>query len=197
MLFFAGCASIVSGTHQNVSFDSTPTGADIVIDNKVVGRTPATVNLKRKNDEVVTFVKEGYKNYTVSMSNFYSYNPMVLGDFILGGPFGTTTDVTDGAIYRYDPTHHEVILVKEGTNPTEAAPIMPVGDKIRSFVIVSYRQIIEDLQKGHGEYLSSLLDELKTPTDQREEMIKRIKGLSEAYPDIPVFADHVVELAPH
>ncbi len=129
------------------------------------------------------------------MSKYYSYNPLVLGDFILGGPFGTTTDVTDGAIYQYDPNAYTVALVKEGTNNMNSLSEANQPDKIRNFVMVSYRQIVEDLHKGEGEYLKSLLDEMKIPNEKRVEMTKKIKGLSEAYTDIPVFADHVVELS--
>src|SRR5262245_13021219 len=51
-LFFSGCASIISGRHADVTIDSYPTNAHVVIeDNK--GRqvaslqTPGTVSLKR------------------------------------------------------------------------------------------------------------------------------------------------------
>jgi len=194
LLLFTGCASIVNGTHQTVTFDSMPTGADIVVDNQIVGKTPQAITLKRRNDQIVEFRKAGYKTLMFPMSKNYSYTPMVLGDFILGGPFGTTTDVTDGAIYQYDPNAYNVTLVKENATSVEGETDLSPHDKAKNFIMVSYRQIMDDLQKGHGEYLASLLNMLKVPSNQKDSAIKKIRALSEAYTDIPDFADHVIDL---
>ena len=55
-----------------------------------------------------------------------------------------------------------------------------------------YRQIMEDLSKREGEYLSSLLILLKIKEDNKEDAIKKISLLAEIYyPNIPDFAEQV------
>lgn len=66
--------------------------------------------------------------------------------------------------------------------------------KAKEFVVAGYKDIVKDLSKGNGQYLTSLLELLGVPPQQRKEATAKIHALSEAYTNIPDFADHVSDL---
>ncbi|MDA0792277.1 MAG: PEGA domain-containing protein [Bacteroidetes bacterium] len=47
-LIISGCASIIHGPTQMVNFMSQPVGATIIIDGKEYGKTPRSIELRRK-----------------------------------------------------------------------------------------------------------------------------------------------------
>ncbi len=55
----SSCALMMNDKNDQVSIKSSPSGADIFIDGKNYGQTPATLTLEAKNSTVV-LVKEGY-----------------------------------------------------------------------------------------------------------------------------------------
>jgi hypothetical protein len=59
--FLYGCASIISGTTQEMTFQSNPDDVLVTISGKVVGKTPTTVQLDKKSGQSVVFSKSGYK----------------------------------------------------------------------------------------------------------------------------------------
>ena len=59
LILYVGCASIVHGTKQPVSINSTPTQADFEVKTEggaivFQGKTPATATLERKNSYSIT-----------------------------------------------------------------------------------------------------------------------------------------------
>ena len=44
---FNGCATLLTGTSDDISFASNPSGADIMVNGLKVGKTPATIKIKR------------------------------------------------------------------------------------------------------------------------------------------------------
>jgi hypothetical protein len=100
----SSCATLFTGTRQNVSIDSNPQGADIIIDGQKMGTTPAKIKVDRELDALlyggkkIQFELEGYKKLgyeldarlnTVSIINFF--NPLFWG-----------IDIATGAITKYD-----------------------------------------------------------------------------------------------
>ncbi|MBH0178002.1 MAG: PEGA domain-containing protein [Nitrospira sp.] len=61
MLAF-GCATIVVGDKQSLTFDSEPAGAQIFINGVSMGLTPATITIQKRNYEnaTVVFKKGGH-----------------------------------------------------------------------------------------------------------------------------------------
>jgi hypothetical protein len=54
-----GCASVMNGSSQNIGITSTPTGAKVTVDNKVVGITPVVTDLSRKEGHAVSIEMPG------------------------------------------------------------------------------------------------------------------------------------------
>ena len=107
-LMSEGCASIITKGVTKLSFDSNPSGAIVRIDGKEVGTTPLAVNVSKKASGTVVFSKDGYKPAITQLEK--SFNLFFLGNFILGGLFGSTTDVATGAVFEYQPKHYFATL---------------------------------------------------------------------------------------
>src|SRR3989338_382530 len=90
LVALAGCASIISGRTQEVSFASNPEGVTVTVNGRILGKTPLTINLQRKSEQSLVFSKDGYK--TLSMQFETSINGWFWGNILLGGLIGSTTD---------------------------------------------------------------------------------------------------------
>lgn len=55
----SSCALMMNDKNDQVSINSNPSGADIFIEGRNYGQTPATINIEAKNSTVV-LTKEGY-----------------------------------------------------------------------------------------------------------------------------------------
>jgi hypothetical protein len=190
--FINGCATIVTGTTQELSFQSNPDGALVTVNGREIGKTPITTTLKRGSAVPMTFSKPGYK--TISMELASELNGWFWGDIVCLGFYGSTTDGVSGAMHKYAPDQYMVTLVQEGTNPIDEKTSQPGDQKITEFVVVSYRELIKDLRAGEGPYLSSLLSSLEIPTAERPATVSKLKALAEVYTQIPEFAQRVVDL---
>lgn len=91
----AGCATIVHGTSEKVQIDSTPSGAEVVIDGTQHAVTPAAVELSRKSEHTLKFYKAGYQDDTETLTSGVS--AWVFGNLVSGGLVGAAIDVSDGA----------------------------------------------------------------------------------------------------
>lgn len=102
-LTFAGCATILHGTHQEINVRSVPSGANIYIQGAQVGVTPATLHLQRKHSYQLVFKKDGYKPVKVNMEKNFKVLPAVLGNIFWIPVIGIVVDIVDGAAYKLSP----------------------------------------------------------------------------------------------
>ena len=106
----SGCATVIDGTKQEVTFHSVPSGAEVLINEQFVGKTPLTVSVKRANGTLVTVRKSGYKEQSIQMPT--KLNSSFWGNFLIGGLPGSTTDAASGASREYAPGTHIFNLEK-------------------------------------------------------------------------------------
>jgi PEGA domain-containing protein len=191
-LFQTGCASIMSGSHQAVSFNSIPDGATITVDGQQLGQTPLAVKLSRKRNQILEATKEGYKKFTVPLTT--GFNVAVLGDLICSGPFGTSTDASTGALYEYQPNQYNIVLVGEKQSTLEVHSQMSDKDKAKNFILMSYQPLKEELNRGGGANVLSLMTLLHVPEDQKTDAVARMNKMVDVYPDPAQFADAVIAL---
>ena len=191
LVLFTGCASIVSGRHQEMSFKSSPDDALVTIDGRAIGKTPITIQVERKNSvQVVTIQKQGYKPETIQLKS--SVNGWLFGNFILFGYcfFGSTTDSVTGAAFAYSQDMYSVPLNPiDGSAPSENA-------EIKTYVITNYKSITEELNTKPDQYLKALFTLLKVKPEQEADFTKKIKTLADENKDIVGFADKVAALTP-
>jgi hypothetical protein len=184
-----GCASIVNGKTQSVSFQSTPSGATVALSGMPIGTTPISTVVQRKNDQTLTVSKEGYKTFSTKMNT--KIEPWFWGNILIGGILGSVTDAVTGAMYEYEPGQYLVTLEQESASNLSASTEKSKKDRAREFIILSYNQIVADLSKGSGNYLNSLMGLLEIPRTNEAVEVRRIKAFAEAFPDIAQFADQV------
>src|SRR4051794_9709247 len=107
LALLSGCASIASGTTQQISVNSSPGGADcdLIREGAKIHHvtTPASplVN-KTKHDITVACSKPRYQD--AQAVNKSGVEPWVLGNLIFGGLIGLVIDVSSGAQNHYDET---------------------------------------------------------------------------------------------
>lgn len=190
--YLAGCASIVSGTTQEMVFRSTPENAAVVVDGREIGRTPLNVLLKKNAHSYVAFEKPGYKREVLPMTA--RLDGWFWGNIVLGGFFGSTTDGISGASHEYSPNQFLTTLQPADGGPMESKTRLGAKARAREFIVVAHKSIVQDLQLGEGEYLNSLMKVLEVPAAESVAASKRLKALSEAYPEIVDFADKAVEI---
>lgn len=120
MCFISSCATMINTEKQKVTIDSLPQNANIfvaevkgkketrtLVERRLVGVTPMTVSLKRKNSAVI-LEKEGYQPAEVPLKR--SDSALILGNIITGGTTGTSIDMSSGASIEFDPSQYLVEL---------------------------------------------------------------------------------------
>lgn len=189
-----GCATIVTGGKQAVIFDSSPQGANIEVQGLVLGQTPATVTLSRKDDFPVQIKKDGYKSVSVVPSK--TGEPLLLGNIITGGIIGTTIDAASGSIHKFSPNSYFVTL-----EPLQAEYARTIGGvyldaedvaRIKQFILISYEPLSKNIAEGTGSHLHTLFSLLKIDTSSQASALEKLRALLTLHDDIVSFADGVM-----
>ena len=96
----SSCATIFSGSRQQVTFTSYPPGATVVDRRgETLGVTPTVANVRRASNPRIT-MQLGDQVQDVNLSG--SFNPNVLWNILLGGIPGMLIDYSTGAAWRYN-----------------------------------------------------------------------------------------------
>ena len=107
-----GCSTILNGKTQSITIDSNVKGAEVMINQVVVGQTPFTGQAPRGSAPQITVRKAGYDTKTIVADT--GFEPVFWGNIIFGGFFGSTTDNATGAMYKYAPATFNIELSPEG-----------------------------------------------------------------------------------
>jgi PEGA domain len=94
--FCGGCATLLRGSRQTLSFRTIPSGAQIDIDGKTY-ISPADVSLRRKEAHTVVITKEGYRTLKFALDSEMDGISLVGNIILPGGSVGLVVDVADGA----------------------------------------------------------------------------------------------------
>ena len=138
----SGCATIVSGTRDDVAISSEPSDAKITIvnqwgDTAYTGRTPALIPLKRGagyligSDYTITFEKEGYAKSTVTIKRVI--NPAcVVGNMFFWTIYGWfLADPWTGAMWSLEDSVHvnlPSLTSPESLKRTDGPPVISLYD---------------------------------------------------------------------
>ena len=190
LILSSSCATIMTGKTQEVTFDSEPQGVEVAVNGRVIGKTPTTIQLDKKKDQTVSFKLEGYKTQTRTLET--KVNAWFMGNIVLGGFIGSTTDGITGGMHEYSPNQYYITLSKY--NNVSTTIFGSDKAKVKEFIVVSYSSLKVDLSRGKGDHLDSLLSMLGVKDSNKNDSIKKIKLLSEIYNVIPEFAEQVANL---
>ncbi len=187
LTLITGCASIVTGRDQTLTFNSEPDGATVTVAGKVVGKTPLSVQINKGKNQSLTFEKEGYKTYTTQLST--TMNPWFWGNIVIGGLLGSTTDGASGAINEFSPDQYFVTLT----------PVTPFGistskpRKIKELIIAFSGDIRRELASGGGEKTDAILDILAIKESEKSTTIKALNKLALQNKNDLEFAETVIK----
>jgi hypothetical protein len=186
-----GCSSVINGQTQKISINSNVQGAEVTIDGVNVGRTPLiNARIKRKDTSYLIVKKEGYRDYQQTLQT--KLDPWFWGNIIIGGVLGSTTDTVAGTTHLLDPD--TLFIQLEPSTGSSLQISKPEDQELRTYVLNTYSQLMKDIKNGKGDYLKSLLKIMKTPSNQIEGTIKKLKSMSELYDTVNEFAEEVVKL---
>jgi hypothetical protein len=105
-----GCATIFTGTKDNISFSSTPSGATIYKDGVEICTTPCNYKMKRSlNDTEVEFKLDGYETRLITLDKELNLVSIIN----LGNLLGWGIDALSGAVMKYDRKSYDLKLTKE------------------------------------------------------------------------------------
>ena len=191
LALLVGCATLIDGTTQNVTFQSKPEGATVAVNGRVLGKTPLTAQIERGTTQWLIMSMDGYVPETRPLTT--QLNGWFWGNIPLGGIFiGMAVDGVSGAANEFIPSQYTVALKPQYT----FADSLVMADKEFSAIefIVSFRaEIMADIAKSGGRYLSTLLETLKIPKANQDDALDRIRTLSEIYHDTRRFAEMTVD----
>ena len=100
---FSSCATIFTGTTQNVNFDSNQKGAIVRVNGQPVGSTPCNVSVKKSSKATIHFSKEGYEDNLVELKGRFNATSL-LGILLDWGIISIPTDFITGAAWKYSNT---------------------------------------------------------------------------------------------
>ncbi len=74
LLFQLGCATIFSGTKDNITFHSKPEGATVYVNGAPQGTTPTTIPVARPGmgTNLVTIKKEGFRDISFVLGKSFN-----------------------------------------------------------------------------------------------------------------------------
>lgn len=100
VLFFVslsgGCATVLRGSHQTMTFATNPTGADVVVD-EMTYKSPVSLSLRRKFSHPVTISMKGYRTVKFVIDPQWDGISLVGNIIMPGGSVGLVADRISGA----------------------------------------------------------------------------------------------------
>jgi hypothetical protein len=142
--WFTGCASIMSGRHSEVTINTNPSRAHVVVRDhrgqEVASvNTPGKVTLKRKERVIfparytATIEAPGYHAATIPIRS--TINPWILGNVVAGGLVGLAVDNVTGAAWRPRDTdiYHELTPIYTAQQPGHQSVVQPAHYGAESF----------------------------------------------------------------
>ena len=114
---FAGCASIVNGTRQNIGISSNPAGANARSDSGLNCITPCVLELSRNRPYNILIEKKGYEPASATITNTAS--GWLWGDLVFGGLIGLAIDFGTGGAYKLSPENVNINLLRNDGSAAE------------------------------------------------------------------------------
>lgn len=191
-----GCATIVVGDKQSLTFDSEPAGAQIIMNGTPMGVTPATITIKKSDyqNATVVFKKEGYTDQQATLHT--KTTGWFWENILIGGLLGSTTDSSTGSMLEYDPAKFFVTMPPVKASIGEMARL-DYENRVRKYILFSHQHLVSDLAKGSGEHLSSLYVLLGLTEVRQKEAIRELRTVATISENAPAFAEAVLTIFPN
>lgn len=109
-LVLSGCATMISSGPEPVNVSSEPPDAEVVVEGRVVGKTPTSIQLDAADEggKTITIRKNGYKTERHELDTSLEY-PAIFWDVMLGG-WPLLIDMSTGAWKKFNPNSVSIFL---------------------------------------------------------------------------------------
>ncbi|HEY8613198.1 MAG TPA: hypothetical protein VIL69_18180 [Roseomonas sp.] len=125
LVFLSACATITTSPSQNLTVLTEPPGASCEIQRNnhhvaVVNPTPGTARIgKSTRDTTISCTREGHMPAQATLSP--EFQPVTLGNVLIGGVVGIIVDVSTGAVAKYPDSVQLTLVPASFTSPEERA----------------------------------------------------------------------------
>jgi hypothetical protein len=165
-----GCATIISGSDQLLTVNSNVQGAEVYLNDQMLGTTPLSVSVKRGQEGILRVQAEGHQPYQVALNR--DINTVFFVNILSGGVFGSTTDYSTGAMYKYEPSTFFASLQPGQLSMAERRS-WERREGLRAYVLMNHQAIVTDLAAGEGEHMDVLASLLAVGPEDRTEALQR------------------------
>lgn len=142
-----GCATIFSGTSDDIRISTDPEDAKIYREGRLVGEGDVTLTIQRAGaPPEIRVEKNGYESQSFKPETTFNNVAMINSTFVLS--WGT--DILSGSVVRYAEDSYHVQLIRDGQ-----AGLNP-AQRIVKFSLLNAAMVKLDLAVGKGEYLTEL-----------------------------------------
>lgn len=145
-LLSSGCATIVKGSSQTLTVDTKPPGASCVFNRDgetigVVHPTPGSLVVQKSSKAIsVACTKDKFQESDATLSA--DFQPMTLGNIILGGVIGIIVDAASGAVAEYQPNLTLTLIPAEFADAdARDAYFAKLRDDLRADTVKAKQQI--------------------------------------------------------
>lgn len=141
VVIMSSCGTLLGSKQHFVSFTSTPTKANIYIDDNKKGTTPTKIALTPNKNYTVTYKKEGYKDVATQLTHTVSGQWLLLDFFVF--PIGHLIDVLTNKWKEFnqelihqnlevlDSTYSSAVLKKDSLFKNEEVVKLKKSNEIR------------------------------------------------------------------
>ncbi|MBP0444353.1 hypothetical protein J8J14_06130 [Roseomonas sp. SSH11] len=125
LVFLSACATITTSPSQNLTVLTEPPGASCEIQRNsrhvaVVSPTPGTARIgKSVHDTTVTCTREAHLPAQATLTP--EFQPVTLGNILIGGVVGLVVDVSTGAVSKYPETVQVTLIPASFPSPEDKA----------------------------------------------------------------------------
>jgi hypothetical protein len=109
----SGCATMFTGSTQQLTVSSQPPGARVIVNGSYSGVTPVALLLKTEHDYGIILQREGYRDTAVPV--YREFNPVAILNLV--SLICWVVDVATGALWRLTPGAVYVTLQPIGAGP--------------------------------------------------------------------------------
>ncbi|MDH5668020.1 MAG: DUF3015 domain-containing protein [Nitrospira sp.] len=188
----SGCATILDGEKQLVTFSSSPSEVAIYLDGNRLGVTPFSKEMEREKDKVVVVKKEGYEDQVIALNTGMNPKTFLNILWIYFLPTALTTDYASGSYLEYKPNAYHITMTPIRASQTERDRLTKQM-RLRNFVLTSYPNLRTDLARGKGEYLASLSRMLRIESPADKTLAQELRRLSSDSWNAPAFAEGIID----
>jgi hypothetical protein len=157
-LLLGGCATIFTGTSDQLTFASNVPGVRLWIDGEYKGELPLTVHMRRHflggQQFVAKFERAGFQTQEFKLHR--SFNAVAILDVTSVVTSGGI-DLLTGALMQFDPTSYHVQMLPMGAKHDAG---FERALRAWEVALATWRSVQKDLARGGGEHLAALAHEL-------------------------------------